>query len=170
LRVFFALWPDAGGRAELARWSDLCRQVGGGRTVVPGNLHATLAFVGEVESEDLALLARVMSALRPRPFDLRLDRIGYWRHNRIAYAGASAAPSALLDLASSLARGLRDAGFRMEERALLPHVTLARNARDPGEVVVAPLAWRSSDIALVESAREGGRLIYRPLQRWTLAA
>lgn len=170
MRLFFALWPDAVVRRELAQWAERCRRNGRGRLIPTENLHATLAFVGEVAASEQAALLALPDTLHKAAFDLVLDGIGYWRHNRIVHAGASATPDRLLGLARDLANALRGAGFRIEDRAYVPHVTLLRDARDPGEIAVAPLVWRVAEMVLVESRRENGRQVYRPLERWTLAA
>lgn len=47
-RLFFALWPDDLGRADLARAIHEAARSCGGRPVPEHNLHATLVFLGSV--------------------------------------------------------------------------------------------------------------------------
>lgn len=169
MRLFFALWPDAELRAGLASCARACQQVSGGRLVSAESLHATLAFVGEVDPDQRTTLTALADALPTAGFDLVLDQVGYWPHNRIVYAAASVTPKPLSDLAQTLARQLASAGYRAEKRPYVAHVTLLRKAlRAPQGVASEALLWRIGEIALVESVREHDRLVYRPLKRWTL--
>lgn len=170
LRVFFALWPQEPVRRELFAWAQACHPAAGGRLLRRENLHATLAFLGEIERSRLPELSRLAEAVRGARFTLLLDRVGYWPHNRIVYAGAASMPAELSDLSAALTQALAGSGFRTEERPYVAHVTLLRDARRaPPDVAVEPLQWEVDAMVLVESARSEGRVIYRPLQRWTLA-
>ena len=170
-RLFFALWPGERERDALHAWAQTCHAAAGGRLVPRENLHVTLAFLGAVEAERLPQLSAIAAQVRGAGFDLDLDRIGYWPHNRILHAGASAIPPALSALAESLAAALAPAGFRTEARAYHPHVTLLRDApAAPAGVRIDAMRWRVDAFVLAESARAQGRLRYRPLQRWTLPA
>jgi 2'-5' RNA ligase len=170
LRAFFALWPPETVRDELFGWAQACRASAEGRLVRRENLHATLAFLGEIDRGRLPELACLAQGVVGARFELLLDRVGYWPHNRIAYAAPAAMPAPLSALAQALALRLAAAGFRTEERPYFAHVTLLRAARRaPAGVRFAPVRWPVDAIALVQSARSGGRLVYRPLERWTLA-
>jgi RNA 2',3'-cyclic 3'-phosphodiesterase len=167
--VFFALWPDedaAGWLAALARkMAGQC----GGRAMRREMLHLTLAFIGSVDDEQLAQLRRVVADVSAPAFDLGLDRVAWWRHNRIVWAGTAATPPALESLVRDLNQGLREAGFRLDERPFAVHLTLVRNARaavDAGE----PLAvdWPVREFLLVESVLQPQGASYRPLDRYPL--
>jgi len=47
IRLFFALWPDDATRRALAACASAVVAQTGGREVAAGNLHLTLAFIGE---------------------------------------------------------------------------------------------------------------------------
>ena len=53
-RLFFALWPDSAVRAVLQASCQAVTVSCGGRPVPPRNYHLTLAFLGQVDSADLA--------------------------------------------------------------------------------------------------------------------
>jgi 2'-5' RNA ligase len=170
LRAFFALWPPEAVRSELFGWAQACRASTAGRLVRRENLHATVAFLGEIDRSRLPELASLAQEVVGERFELVLDRVGYWPHNRIVYAAAAVMPAPLSALAGALALRLAAAGFRIEGRPYFAHVTLLRAAhRAPAGVRLAPLRWRVDAIALVQSARSSGGLVYRPLERWTLA-
>lgn len=170
MRLFFALWPDPVLQSELAAWGRLCHAACGGRVQQADKLHATLAFLGEIEVDRYAALCSIADTIRAPAFELTLNRIGYWRHNRIVYAAVTETPRALTELAHSLAVRLAAAGFRTEQRDYVPHVTLLRDARRaPVDVNPAPLSWRVGALTLVETLRREQKLRYQKLQCWTLA-
>ncbi|RPI47467.1 MAG: RNA 2',3'-cyclic phosphodiesterase [Betaproteobacteria bacterium] len=170
MRLFFALWPDAGVREMLARWAEACNASVRGRATRTENLHATLAFLGEIAPQKLASLCTLGAEIQGSAFELTFDRLEYWPHNRIVYAGCSQAPAALGVLAEDLRARLGDDGYAVDSRPYVAHVTLVRDARRaPKGVLVEPVLWQVRDIALVESAREDGTLVYRPIRRFTLS-
>lgn len=169
-RLFFALWPSPGVQQALSRQAQACRRECGGRSPGTERLHLTLAFLGDVERARHPLLAAIGGSLAAPAFDLVIDRIEYWRHNRIVYAAPSRVPDALPALVLALRQRLAVAGWPAEERSFAPHVTLVRDAqRAPASVAFAPLVWPVDTIRLVETIREDGKAAYRMLQSWTLA-
>jgi len=170
-RLFFALWPDRGVRDALAAWAQAAQATCGGRATPADKLHLTLFFVGTVERARIAALEAAAGAVRGEAFDLTLDTLGHWRHNRIVWAGASRCPPALERLAQSLSAALAAQGFAGEARAYAPHMTLVRNAeRRPHAIGVLPRAWGVREFVLAESAPAPGGVRYPVLRRWPLAA
>ena len=171
LRIFFALWPDAGARDALwALARDTAAQTRG-RAPPAGNLHLTLAFLGDVATARIAALhvlgSTVASAVPP--FTLTLDRVGAFGDGGIAWAGTSAAPRELERLVQSLNGALAKEGFPTERRAFHPHVTLARHCRRPaGTGTAAPVAWRVERITLNASELSPRGPRYRELGAWPL--
>ena len=171
LRVFFALWPDAGSRDALwALARDTAAQTGG-RAPSAGNVHLTLAFLGDVAAARIAALDAIGLAVAAAvpPFTLTLDRVGAFGDGRIAWAGASAPPRDLERLAQSLTDALAKEGFPTERRAFHPHVTLARHCRRPaGSGTVVSIAWRVEQITLHASELSPHGPRYRELGVWPL--
>src|SRR5690606_7793431 len=116
MRLFFALWPPEPVRNALHEWALACQAQSRGRLTRRENLHATLVFLGSVERARLAAVTEAARSIVSGPFDLVLDRIGYWQHNRIVYAGASVMPARLTQLARALSTRLAACGFPTEER------------------------------------------------------
>lgn len=131
-------------------------------------LHLTLAFLGDIPADRVVDAMRVAVTIAIEPFDLMLDRVGYWKHNRIIWAGGES--PRLTSLADALGTGLRAADFSLDPRAFAAHVTLLRDARCT-EMPSLPqvLAWPARDFVLAESkpSREGAR--YEIVARWPLA-
>lgn len=146
LRLFFALWPDPNTRAALAELQERVR----GRMVRFEELHLTLAFLGQQPASVLPVLKEVLARLPPADIELNLDRFGYFVRNRIAWAGTHAAPPALHDLYENLKQRLAAHEVAWDEkRDFKPHITLARDAEAPGDLVFAPIVWNVREVALV---------------------
>lgn len=167
-RVFFALWPDDGVRDALDIHARQLHRGCGGRAMRRENLHLTLVFVGDVAVGRLDELKSAAGAVCGSSFELVLDRLGYWRHNRIVWASPLTVPEALRDLVSSFEGRLKQAGFEFDQRPHAPHVTLLRDARAPGAPPPLHLGWPVGDFVLVESVQGPRGAEYRVLARWKL--
>lgn len=154
MRLFFALWPDAGTRAALAE-AAAAVDVRDGRRTRPENLHLTLRFLGEVDAARVpSLLARAPPPALPG-FTLTLDDAGWWRASRVAWIAPLAAPAALCGLARGLDEALAGLGFAADPRPFRPHVTVARNLRRAPRVSSPfSVSWRVCDLALVSSVTD----------------
>ena len=167
-RVFFALWPDDGVREALHFHALQLHGGCGGRAMRHENLHLTLVFIGDVAVGRLDELKSVAGTISGSSFELGLDRLGYWRHNRIVSASPLTVPEALCELVSSLEGRLKQAGFEFDRRPYAPHITLLRDARVPGVPGPLHLDWPVGDFALVESVQGPRGAEYRVLARWKL--
>jgi len=167
-RLFFAVWPEAAAAGRLHDAARLAQRTCGGRVMTMQSLHLTLAFLGQVAADRMADLQHAAAGVRAAPFDLCIDVLGCWQHNRIVWAGCSGPPAALSGLARTLAVALADAGFPTEARAFMPHVTLLRGARcAPLPPLEQAIAWPVRAFHLVEShPHDAG---YKSLVRWPLA-
>jgi 2'-5' RNA ligase len=153
VRLFFALWPDEAVRNELERWSRELRAVCGGRPTRPENLHVTLAFLGDVDNARVAEVERAAAEVRPCAVSLVLDQPGYWKHNRIAWAGASVVPEGLEAFVAELRSALMRSGVAFDaKKGFVSHVTLLRDAREPKALPrLEPIEWKLDGFALVQS-------------------
>lgn len=169
-RVFFALWPPDAAAERLHAAALAAHAACGGKAMRRENLHITLAFLGNVTADRYAAAESVAAAIDAPGFALELDELGWWKHNRILWAGCRAAPAALLGLADTLAARLRATGFVLDERPYAVHATLLRNARCPPPLPTldVPIAWTATDFALVESVPGPGGSRYTVRRRWPL--
>jgi RNA 2',3'-cyclic 3'-phosphodiesterase len=169
-RLFFAAWPAPEVQRAMHELARHYQSECGGRAIPERNLHLTLAFLGNIERAGLAGLKACAAGISVTACDLAIDRVGYWRHNRIVWAGVDRCPAALPALAAALASGLRTLGYELDSRAYVPHVTLLRDARrTPGDPAVPAIEWPVRDFALVESVPRGQGRVYEVLRRWPLA-
>ena len=169
LRLFFALWPDDATRDALYRAGKWLHQHWGGRLMRADTLHITLAFLGSTPTEQLDTLIACADSVQTDAFDLFLDQAGYWRHNRIGWLGASKTPPQHLELVVALNTALQAAGFAVDARPHVPHVTLLRKSAGGEVPPCEPVRWPVSDFVLVSSRTETGGAYYDVIRRWALA-
>jgi RNA 2',3'-cyclic 3'-phosphodiesterase len=166
-RFFFALWPPEGVRAQLARWSRELHAACGGRPVRPENLHLTLAFLGALESARVADAERVAAEVAHRSATLVLDRPGFWKRNRLAFAGASAVPPELEAMVLELRMALARARVAFDAKRFVSHVTLLRDAGEPRAMPeLEPIPWDLRGFVLACSSSERGAIRYAVLGSW----
>lgn len=130
----------------------------GGRATRRDTIHLTLAFLGDVPESRLAELTEVAAGVRSAAFDLNLDRLGYWQHNHLLWAGGET-PIALAELQAALSKALAGNGFRVDGagRNFVPHVTLVRKLPPTCRLVPAQempmpaLPWSCQRFFLVRS-------------------
>lgn len=157
MRLFFALWPPAELAERLAAEAGALARRFRGKATRQETIHVTLAFLGDVEESRLPEVMTAARQVLAAPFDLTVDNLGYWRHNRLLWAGCSAVPPPLEALVGSLRERLREALIVCDDtQRFVPHLTLVRkvsgapHARDlPG---IEPLSWPCRGFALVRSA------------------
>jgi RNA 2',3'-cyclic 3'-phosphodiesterase len=169
VRLFFALWPPREAAGALHEWASKASRLSGGRVTRAGTIHLTLAFLGDIEEERISSLKGAARASAGEAHMLPIEQSGYWKHNRIVWAGPKETPAALESLAVDLKNRLLESGFTLEARPFAAHVTLARNAREPRELPELPeIEWPVSEFVLVRSttAPEGAR--YETLERFAL--
>lgn len=168
-RVFFALWPDEQAAQQLYRVAMERIQKYAGRAMRQDTLHLTLAFLGELSDERLVAARAVADEVMGLSFRMRLDRLGYWSHNRILWAGCMQVDENLSGLANTLLAALRGHGFDVEKRPFVPHVTLARNVDEVGEMLTTmpPIEWQCDRFVLLQSALSSAAG-YRQLAGWPL--
>ncbi|MFT3849635.1 MAG: RNA 2',3'-cyclic phosphodiesterase [Propionivibrio sp.] len=175
MRLFFALWPSLAAAEQLAAAAVEAAARLGGRPMRRETLHLTLAFLGEVADERVLHLLELAEDLPVPPFNLRIDQPGYWRRNRLLWAGCRDVPAPLETLTAELCLRLAAAGFVANngERKFTPHVTLVRKVPEIAQDAVLPsieaVEWRCSDFVLVRSRLSEIGPSYEPLSRFALA-
>ena len=132
-RLFAAIRPPAEVRGTLL---SLMHGIAGARWQSDDQIHLTLRFIGEVDgrcAEDLAIL---LSTIRFTPFTIALAGLGsFERKGRAETIWAAVQPrEPLTQLHQKIDRACRQVGLKPDERAYLPHITLARLNRSTGPI------------------------------------
>jgi RNA 2',3'-cyclic 3'-phosphodiesterase len=170
VRAFFALSPDDEVRETLAGLGRDVARRSRGRAVSPENAHLTLAFVGDVTRDSLAVLQAVGDRAPKTGFVVGFDSLGAWRASGVAWIAPSVLPPPLLKLHSTLMDALNAEGFELETRPFRPHVTLARRCLQPlPRAHCPPILWRADKLFLVGSELRDAGPVYRNLASWDLA-
>lgn len=166
MRLFLALWPDDTTRNALLQLQAPLR----GRLVPYENLHLTLAFLGPQPPSVAEACKDILMRLQSPAIELRLDKVGYFARNRVAWVGAHAAPPALERLHEELGEALAHHGIERERQQFKPHVTLARDASMPTDMTFTPILWRASLVTLVRSRPTTAGSVYEVLAQRSLDA
>ena len=168
-RLFFAAWPSPEIQQMLGGVAQRAQRECGGQLTPNHNIHLTLLFLGGIAHERLTELETLAATVRAPRFTLALDRLDYWKHNRILWAGVKDCPEALLALVSQLEKTLGAVSFQFDQRPYVPHITLLREShRAPAQAAIPPIEWAVEEFVLVESVQLDESRVYEVLHRWPL--
>lgn len=137
-RLFVALRPPrpmreallaAMGNVPGARWQD------------DEQLHLTLRFIGEVDRHVAEDVAAALGSVSHPAFDLRLNGVkSFERKGRTDNIWASVTPHGdVRSLHAAVTSALSRADIPPEERAFVPHITMARFSRGTEPMGVLPM-------------------------------
>ncbi len=132
IRLFVAARvPDEHLEAIGGATRDLHASLPKARWVPPDNQHVTLKFLGWTPSARLEAVGRVIevAAAARTPAACSVTQLGAFpspRRARVLWAGLDNPGGLLAALASDLDAAFEPLGYRVEDRAFTPHLTLAR--------------------------------------------
>lgn len=162
MRVFVAVDVGDAVRREVARVvTTLSGKLEAVKTppkvvwVKPAALHVTIKFIGEVEDEEVSRLQELLAPPIPiRPFELVWRGIGTFpspKHPRALWLGVTHGAAALAEVEAEVARRLAgSSAVTLDDRALLPHLTLGR-VKMAGAGVDWPKVLKSVEVRDVTS-------------------
>lgn len=169
MRLFISLPFDESVKKQITAVQDRLREIcPKGNFTRPENFHLTLAFLGEIPHSRVEPICQVMDGVCFPSFPLAFERAGSFRRDNgdLWWIGAAPNPS-LLQMQKSLAQGLEQAGFQIDKRKFLPHLTIARqvqgNPPNGKQLLQIPFSAPAEKICLMCSERTGGRLVYTEL-------
>ena len=151
--------------------------------VDPGNIHLTLAFLGDTEDEriNIADIALRQKCTGFGEFEFDLNGTGVFknfREPRVIWTGIERGEK-LISLNDIVNKGLTDCGFRLEERPFKPHITLGRVKfiKDYRLLEFSLERYRGihfqkvniSEIILFESILNPSGPVYKPLGKYPLS-
>jgi len=134
------------------------------------NIHLTFAFLGETDPKDVGRISAALDGIAFAPFRIRFEGIGSFPSAgavRLVYLQADKSAD-LLDVATAVRTVLRNAAVTFDPKPFVPHLTIARecDANDESTSAVGKLPAIEANVsalALFESLRVDGRLVYRKL-------
>jgi len=168
--LFFALWPDDALRQQLMQYRDTLAAHADGRPIPAENIHLTLAFLGRTDARRRACVETLANAIQCPPFELQLNRSGYWPRPRVWWIAPVEMPEALTALAADLHAGAEGCGLKLDARPYRAHITLMRKpAHSPKDTDLQPLNWPVDRFVLVRSIILPQGVKYEVVREWKLA-
>ncbi len=165
MRLFYAVTLTDGTKEALIPYRDMIADSSLiGRFVAKENFHVTLEFVGEVSLADLTLHIKVLESLKVPELRLQASYIGSFKkeNKEVVWMGMASNP-VLNELQEFLVEQLMDRGYEPTQHHYKPHITFGRQVILLGNLetlVIAPLEIKPHSIALMESKKVGGKLMY----------
>lgn len=136
-----------------------------GNFTLPSNLHLTVLFLGEIDSQKQKQVRSVMEKLSIPPFEIETAEVTGMRDMIIARMVPT---DPLSELYRRLFESLSALSFVLENRPFFPHVTLVRKTKlkinEPLRVTE-----KVREVILFASERIEGVLTYRPVYKKLLA-
>jgi RNA 2',3'-cyclic 3'-phosphodiesterase len=169
LRLFVGAYPPPEAAAHLG---ELVSRLELGRPQPPGHSlrlaaterwHVTLAFLGEVPDDRVAVVSSALLSVHPPDLALRIAGGGRFGRGRFTtvWAGLRGDVDELRNLARATRRQLKRSRLPFDTKPFRPHVTLARPGdRLPAEALARDLEaldgyegpqWTVTDVRLVRS-------------------
>lgn len=159
-RIFIAIRFNDDFKQNLVKIQNALRERGvQGNYCSYGNLHMTLAFIGE--SYDLPAIRNAVSEVKFEQFEMTLGNLGSFPTKAgVIWCGVEECTS-LMFLARLLRNRLTANGVSFSETEFYPHISLAQH---PSAIItdieVPDASIRVEKIHVMKSERIGGELIY----------
>ncbi|HUQ89256.1 MAG TPA: RNA 2',3'-cyclic phosphodiesterase [Vicinamibacterales bacterium] len=123
--------------------------------VKPAALHVTIKFIGEVEASEVARLQALLTPpIEMAPFELVWRGIGTFpspRHPRALWLGVTSGAAPLAAVEAEVSRRIAGVNaVELDDRALLPHLTLGR-VKMAGAGIDWPKILKSVEVKRVTS-------------------
>lgn len=145
----------------------------GGNYTKRDNFHLTLRFMGEVKRDEIELLSEAVceAGNANKKFDLTANELGFFTKGSrsIVWLGVSENKK-LIRLFQTLEKSLGRQGFSRDKKGLSPHITLGRDVdlflsqqQMKDKIKIEDKTLPINSISLLESARVGSNLVYRPI-------
>ena len=170
-RLFFALWPNADVRAELAARRDPVVRDYAGRAMRADTLHMTMLFLGDSPELLVPDLLACGDRVHSPSFNLNVDARSHFPQAKVAWLGCTEPPEELQSLWLALREQVDPVFPGYPPRDYSPHITVARDCMHfPTPRAVPPVTWRVEDFVLIDSNLQPGGPLYRVLRHWQLQA
>lgn len=126
MRLFVGIALDGEARNAIAIWTRELREAFVRlRWSAPEQWHVTLQFLGETDAAGCSCVAERLQAIRAQATEIQLMEPGFFERAGVFHIAVRLTPS-LMALHDAVEQALLPCGFKPEERAFSPHITLAR--------------------------------------------
>ncbi|MEE9321419.1 MAG: RNA 2',3'-cyclic phosphodiesterase [Granulosicoccus sp.] len=164
MRTFLALLPDPDLALAIDAWATRTYPVVPRRVAIQ-NLHMTMCFLGDINSQQHQSLERQLGSLVVEPMEFSLNSVGFFPVSGALWLGCESIPDGFSQLVGKCRRVANKAGIRVEKREAMPHFTLARRV---GEPVSSPLeapefVFLANELSLLSSRLTPDGPVYETL-------
>jgi 2'-5' RNA ligase len=114
------------------------------KPVAPQNIHLTLRFLGEIETNLIEKIADIMKPIEFKPFKIVFKGTGAFpsmKKINVIWIGLEHGQEELIKVSKFLESQLRKIGFSQDKKGFSPHVTIARLRSSRNKDVVADLLY-----------------------------
>ena len=171
MRLFIAINFKHEVKEQLCQTiQDLSKEAVSGNFTKTSNLHLTVAFLGEVSSNRIQDIRKVMNqaAMGRDEFEIELGGLGkFINQGEFLYWCGIRENETLDKLQQSLIQGLKANEFSVDDKPFKPHITLGRRCRmnsyfDEKEFakMIVPIRMKVRAINLMKSEYREGRLTH----------
>lgn len=181
MRLFIAIPFSEENKEELKKVQrSVIEKSAGGRFADPQNFHLTIKFIGETDEGKLQEIKEVLRkvAKEETPFNLVLQGFGTFQKGKtyIPWLGVEKGQETLGVLQERIESALEEIGYQKENRPFRPHMTFGRKVQlsfsDESYLVESlkdeRISIEVSSIAIMESTRINGELVYPILEEFPL--
>jgi len=168
MRVFYAITFQEKTKEKLKEIKNIIEKNSKkGRFIDHEKYHITLEFIGEVDSDRLETLKDILNELTNFPKVLNFDKIGNFNRpgGDIVWLGIVDNPT-LNKLNEELKSLLEGKEFKTDKRKFTPHLTIGRKVEMETSyeaIHLHSISAKVKSIALMESKRKKGKLVYQPI-------
>ncbi|WP_455278473.1 RNA 2',3'-cyclic phosphodiesterase [[Eubacterium] cellulosolvens] len=114
------------------------------KPVAPENIHLTLRFLGEIETNLMEKIIDIMKLIEFQPFEIRFKGTGAFpsiRKINVIWIGLERGQEELTRISRSLESQLRELEFPPDKKGFSPHITIARLRSGRNKDAVADLLY-----------------------------
>jgi 2'-5' RNA ligase len=132
IRTFIAVDPSAAVQQQLVALQDELRELEEEvKWVEPENLHITIKFLGDVDETDLYAICKMAERAVQEipPFSMEMGTVGAFPsvgRPRVLWVGVRQGAGELIKIHDKVEELFGEQGYRSEDRAFTPHLTLGR--------------------------------------------
>ena len=144
------------------------------RKIPQQNYHLTLAFLGQLTSEQQILLMKTLDdqhhQLPHQAITLTTDNFGLFRKPQVAYVAIKKPHCALESLEQHIANLCSVVGYKAQHQEFVPHISILRKAKSQPtpQPSTHNLNLTCTSYSLYESVSAESGVKYLPLKTWQL--
>lgn len=164
MRTFIAINFDENTVDKIVGVQDELAERGRGNFTRRENLHLTLAFLGEIDVNQIEEVKSAMNAINLHSMNLTFGKVGYFRgDSELWWIGIDNNPT-LLGMQRALINELKKTSVTPDMKKFRPHITLVRQMNiGHADIGFKPFTTKVSHISLMLSERVNGKLTYTEL-------